>query len=76
MMIIFESQIDSTKIDSDEDVDESEESTWSWKEYFNLFTAAYPSSQEEELECTIAVYDENDFDPAIFLNANMDWIPR
>lgn len=64
----------------EEDVDESEESTWSWEDYFNLFTAAYPSSQEdevaEEVECTIAVYDENDFDPAIFLNANMYWIPR
>ena len=45
--------------------------TINWKEYFDLFAAAYPSCSQEEEDFSIAFYDENDFDPAIYLNAGL-----
>jgi hypothetical protein len=50
--------------------------TVNWQEYFDLLSAAYPSCSQEEEDFSIAFYDENDFDPAIYLNADMSWIPR
>ncbi|CAF2794336.1 unnamed protein product [Rotaria sp. Silwood2] len=48
--------------------DQNGEST-NWKEYFDLLLASYPSCSQEEEDFSIAFYDENDFDPAIYLNA-------
>lgn len=55
---------------------QEEESPWSWEEYLDLYSAAYPSCQREEDEFYLAYYDEMDFDPALFLNASFPWIPR
>jgi hypothetical protein len=56
----------------EEEQDDQEVETINWKEYFDLFAAAYPSCpQQEEEDFSIAFYDENDFDPAIYLNAGL-----
>lgn len=55
---------------------EEEKSTWSWQDYFDQYEAAYASCQQEEEDFRVAYYDENDFDPAIFLNASIYWLPR
>lgn len=47
------------------------------EQYFEAIAAVFASPQkdEEENHFNIAMYDENDFDPAIFLNANAPWVP-
>lgn len=62
--------------EEEEEKEKEEESPWSWEEYLDLYSAAYPSCQQEEDEFHLAYYDETDFDPALFLNAGMPWIPR
>ena len=56
--------------------DDEKLETINWQEYFDQLSAAYPSCSQEEEDFSIAFYDENDFDPAIYLNADMSWIPR
>ena len=45
------------------------------EQYFEAIAAIFASMEKEEdkheRHCSIAVYDENDFDPALFLNANI-----
>lgn len=64
--------------DQDEDmfsetknIDRDEEnSIGSWQEYLDIFSAAHPSSRQEEEEFNMIYYDENYSDPTLFLNAN------
>lgn len=79
----FGSKMNDAAKDQEEDLFSEEkastdekEATWSWQDYFDQYEAAYPSCQQEEEDFHHAYYDENDFDPAIFLNASLYWIPR
>lgn len=79
-VFLVSSQIDPSVHDmfEEKEVDENEQkdSTWSWQEYFDEYEAAYACCRQEEEDFRIAYYDENDFDPALFINASLDWIPR
>ena len=72
--------LDEDRQDIDEEQEQEQENEqqggnddepWSWEEYFDLLSAGYASCEQEEKDFSLAYYDENDPDPAIFLNANL-----
>ena len=48
-----------------------DEEPWSWDKRVDLLISAYASCRQEEEDFWLAFLDEDDFDPAIFLNANL-----
>ena len=63
--------MDSSDVDDEWSMDERDDSAWNWDEYFGLLTAVYASCHQEQEDFNLAYYDETDFDPALFLNANL-----